>query len=243
MAGIMDFFKAPATPAAATQQPNTQNTTGTQPENKDLSANPATTDKSGKMPGTDGITENPLDAYSKMFDNANNGSDLQAPTFKIDPKVLNNVSSKMDFTKGIAPEMLTKATSGDVSALMEIIKTVGQNSYRASLEHSTSLTDAFMAQRGEYEGQVLAKGVRSQLTSAELANAPNYNHPVVKAELNRIASQFAAANPDASPQEVAKAAQKYIFDLQAALNPADPTKNSDGSAKPEEMDWSKYLSE
>ena len=242
MAGIMDLFKSPA-PAAPATPPATPPAAGAAPDNKDLSANPPATDKSGKMPGTDGVTENPLDVYSKMFDNANNGSELQAPTFKIDPKVLTNVSSKMDFTKGIAPEMLTKATSGDVSALMEIIKTVGQNSYRASLEHSTALTDTFMTQRGEYEGQVLAKGVRSQLTSAELANAPNYNHPVVKAELNRIASQFAAANPDSSPQEVAKAAQKYISYLQAAINTADPNKNSDGSQKPEEMDWSKYLTE
>ena len=240
MAGIMDMFKTtPAQPAA----PTTPTIPATHPENKDLSANPATTDKNGKMPGTDGVAENPLDVYSKMFDNANNGSELQAPTFKIDPKVLSNVSSKMDFTKGIAPELVSKATTGDVSALMEIIKTVGQNSYRASIEHTTALTDSFMTQRGEYEGQVLAKGVRSQLTSAELANAPNYNHPVVKAELNRIASQFAAANPDASPQEVAKAAQKYISDLQSALNPADPNRNPDGSNKPEEMDWSKYLTE
>ena len=240
MAGIMDLFKtapaaAPATPAATTPAATT--------ENKPLSANPPSTDASGKMPGTDGATENPLDVYSKMFDNANNGSDLQAPSFKIDPKVLSNVSSKMDFTRGIAPELVSKATSGDVSALMEIIKTVGQNSYRASLEHSTALTDTFITQRGEYESKALEKGVRSQLTSQELASAPNYNHPVVKAELNRIASQFAAANPDASPHEVAKAAQKYISDLQAALNPADPNKNSDGSSKPEDMDWSKYLTE
>ena len=75
------------------------------------------------------------------------------------------------------------------------------------------------------------------ITASELSNAPNYNHPVVKAELNRIASQFAAANPDASPQEVAKAAQKYISDLQTALNP----ETKKGSPEEGEMDWSKYL--
>ena len=172
-----------------------------------------------------------------MFDNANNNSDIQAPTFKIDPKVLSEVSGKMDFTKGINGEVLQKATSGDVNALLDIIKTVGQNSYRAAIEHNTALTDTFLTTRGDFEKKSLERGVKSQLTASELSNAPNYNHPVVKAELNRIANQFAAANPDASPQEVAKAAQKYISDLQSALNP----EAKKGSSEEGEMDWSKYL--
>jgi hypothetical protein len=239
MAGIMDMFRAktPEAPSSSNQgeDPNKQG-------KENLSDNAPTTDKSGKMPGTEMTAENPLDAYKKMFDNATNNSEIQAPEFKLDPKVLNDVSRKMDFTRGIEQETLTKATSGDVNALMDIIRTVGQNSYKAAIEHSTNLTDTYINQRGDYESKKLERGVKSQLTSNELASAPNYSHPVVKAELNRIANQFAAANPDASPVEVAKAAQKYISDLQFALNPSSPTKNSDGSDKAEEMDWTKYLS-
>ena len=230
--GIMDLFK-PQTPTTQTTQPGATNP----PAKTDLSANPPAAGPDGKMPGTDPNNQNPLDVYSKMFDNANNNSDIQAPTFKIDPKVLSEVSGKMDFTKGINGEVLQKATSGDVNALLDIIKTVGQNSYRAAIEHNTALTDTFLTTRGDFEKKSLERGVKSQLTASELSNAPNYNHPVVKAELNRIASQFAAANPDASPQEVAKAAQKYISDLQAALNPKAEKESSE-----EEMDWSKYLS-
>ena len=231
--GIMDLFK-PQTPTTQTTQP-----AGTTPPvaKTDLSANPPAAGPDGKMPGTDPNNQNPLDVYSKMFDNANNSSDIQAPTFKIDPKVLSEVSGKMDFTKGINGEVLQKATSGDVNALLDIIKTVGQNSYRAAIEHNTALTDTFLTTRGDFEKKSLERGVKSQLTASELSNAPNYNHPVVKAELNRIANQFAAANPDASPQEVAKAAQKYISDLQSALNP----EAKKGSSEEGEMDWSKYL--
>lgn len=234
--GIMDIFNTK--PVEPTNKP----VVNTPQAGKDsLSDNPKIAGEDGKMPGTSPNMENPLDSYKKMFDNANKDSELQAPSFKIDSKVLNDVSSKMDFTRGINQEVLSKATSGDVSALMDIIKTVGQNAYKASLEHNTALTDTYLNQRGEFDKKSLEKGVKSQLTSEALSNAPNYNHPVVKAELNRIASQFAAANPDSSPQEIAKAAQKYISDLQSALNPSDPSKNSDGSDKPEEMDWSKYL--
>ena len=233
--GIMDLFK-PQTPANPTGAPAPVGSNPPPAAKTDLSANPPAVGPDGKMPGTDPNNQNPLDVYSKMFDTANNGSDLQAPSFKIDPKVLSDVSSKMDFTRGVNQETLAKATSGDTAALLDIIKTVGQNSYRAALEHNTALTDSYLTNRGDFDKKSLERGVKSQLTASELSSAPNYNHPVVKAELNRIASQFAAANPDASPQEVAKAAQKYIADLQNALNPTAKTESSE-----EEMDWSKYL--
>lgn len=234
---IMDMFRSspapqtPAQPAVQSQQPT--------PGKDSLSAPNPAVDATGKIPGTEPLNQNPLDIYSKMFDNAANNSDIQAPSFKLDPKVLGDVSSKMDFTRGINQEVLSKATNGDVSALMDIIKTVGQNAYRASLEHSTSLTDTFLTQRGEFEGKQVAKGVRNQLTSNELSNAPNYSHPVVKAELNRVAAQMSAANPDASPVEIAKAAQQYINDLSNALNPkASSNSPNDGNG---DFDWTKYL--
>ena len=117
---------------------------------------------------------------------------------------------------------------------------VGQNAYRASIEHGTALTDSYLNTRSEYDKKNLDMGVRQQLTASALADTPNYQHPVVKKELNRIASQFAAANPDASPQEVAQAAKKYIDDLQSALNPT-AKKDVNGPDSGGEMDWSKYL--
>ena len=227
---IMDFFK-PSTTETSSSKPTASDPI---PGKDNLSDSPPTTGPDGKIPGTDPNTVNPLDAYKKMFDNASNGSEIQAPQFKLDPAVINDVSGKMDFTKGVDPEVLSKATNGDVSAMMQIIKTVGQNSYKAAIEHGTALTDTFITQRGEYEKSQISNGVRSQLTNNELSSAPNYSHPVVKAELNRVAAGFARANPDASPSEVAKAAKK---DLQMALNPTD----SKTSQNKEEMDWSKYL--
>jgi hypothetical protein len=236
----MDFFKTQ--PSSQQQQQSNPGQPNNQPApGKDnLSASPPTTDSNGKMPGSEPTNQNPLDVYKKMFENAAQGSEMEAPKFNLDPKVVGDVSRRMDFTRGINQETLQKATSGDVTALMDIIKTVGQNAYRASIEHNTALTDTFINQRSEYESKKIDSGVRKQLTSSALANTPNYQHPVVKAELNRIASQFAAANPDSSPQEVAEAAKKYIDDLQAALNPS-AGKTEGGADSGGEMDWSKYL--
>ena len=238
---IMDLFKT--SPSSSSNQPNNQpQPAQPQPGKDNLSDNPPTSDANGKMPGSEPMNQNPLDVYKKMFENAAQGQEMEAPKFSLDPKVVGDVSRKMDFTRGVNPEILQKATSGDVNALLDIIKTVGQNSYRAALEHNTALTDTFINQRSDYESKKIDSGVKRQLTSSALSSTPNYQHPVVKAELNRIASQFAAANPDSSPQEVAEAARKYIDDLQSALNPSAGKTASGGGEDGGEMDWSKYLS-
>lgn len=208
-------------------------------DNKALSDPSKTVDADGKIPG-DLTPINPLDAYKKMYDNANASSDIHAPSFKLDPKVLGEVSASMDFTKGVNPELITKALAGDAKSLIEVMQSVGRNSYSASLEHATTLTETHLGQRAAFEGQRVDQGVRKQLTTDALSTAPSYDHPVVKAELNRVADMFAKANPDASPQQIAKAAQKHITDLSAALNPATKSNVSDNTDA-QGMDWTKYL--
>lgn len=230
---IMDFFKTPS------ENINTPSTSGT--------ANPSASVATKVEPDPNNpakATENPFDAYQKVFDNAAKNSDIQAPTFSLDPKVISDVAGKMDFTRGINPELIQKAQTGDANAMMELIQETGRNAYRASLEHATKLTDTHLGQRSEFESKSLKRGVKEQLTSdALIANNTNLNHPTIKAELNRIAKQFAASPEyaDASPAEIAKAAHSYLNDLHAAMNPADPTKTKEGKAKSAEVDYMKYI--
>lgn len=242
---IMDLFK----PAQQTQSTSTstqsanqnQNNVGNNSGNNDnLSSSNNSTNSNGKMPGTDQEPVNPLDAYSKMFDNAAKNSDIQAPTFNLDPKVVDEVAGKMNFTQNLNPEIVQKAMQGDARAFMQAIQSASQAAYKAAIQHNTSLTDTFINQRSEYEKKQIDNGVHKQLTSQALSSAPNFSHPVIKQELNRVADQFSRANPDASPIEVAEAAKKYITDLSSALNPTTSTSSNQG--KEAEMDWTKYLS-
>lgn len=236
---IMDMFKS--TPPAAPAAPANNNTAGNNSGNNDnLSNSNNTTNANGKMPGTDQEPVNPLDAYSKMFDNAAKNSDIQAPTFKLDQKVVDEVAGKMNFTQNLNPELVQKAMQGDAQAFMQAIQSASQAAYKAAIQHNTSLTDTFITQRSEYEKKQIDNGVHKQLTSQALSSAPNFSHPVIKQELNRVADQFSRANPDASPIEVAEAAKKYITDLSSALNPSTSKTESNNSSS--EMDWSKYLS-
>lgn len=234
MANFFDMFKA--APAAPIVPTNPEQPQGIHTPGNGLSA---PNQNGEEMP--EGTPTNPLDEYKKMFDNSVKSSDLAPPSFKIDPEVLTKVSGGMDFTKGIDPELMQKALTGDAKSLMDVIQSVGRNSYRSSLEHSASITDAHLTDRAAFDQQRVDKGVKSQLTQSALSSAPNYSHPVVKAELNRIADSYARANPDARPAEVAEAAQKYMMDLQAAMSPQSQS-SANGSGKAGETDWTSYLS-
>lgn len=240
---IMDIFKPAvpkAAPAAATTPAAESSTTSS---GAGTNVAPANVDPNAMS----NDTQNPFDSYQKMFDNAAKNSAIEAPSFSLDPKIVADVASKMDFTKGLNPELIQKATSGDAVSMMQLIQEVGRNSYRASLEHATKLTDTHLGQRSEFESKRVKEGVRSQLTSDALSQGSdtnaNLNHPVVKAELNRIAKSFANSPEyaDASPQEIAKAAKQYMTDLHNALNPADPKKDKDGQPKGKEIDYFDYL--
>lgn len=219
---------ASATTPAVTPTPTPANGAGGQPAE-------------GQVVGTNQTPANPMDVYSKLLDTAGKNGAVQAPEFKLDPAILQKASKSLDLTASIDKDMVAKALAGDAGSLVELIKQVGQNSYQHAMEHNSALTGAFLDKRGEYERAQLNSGVREQLTQNTLAaNAPNYSHPVVKAELNRIASQIAQSNPDASPAEVAKTAQQYINDLASALAPAQQATTT-GKPGGAEMDWSKYL--
>lgn len=223
---VMDFFKPKAAtqPAAATNQPPAAANAGDPPKATIEQTNPNSPAKTA---------ENPLDVYAKVFQNAATNSDIQAPSFSLDPKIIADVSSKMNFTQGVNPELLQKATTGDAAAMIELIQEVGRNSYRAALEHSTKLTDTHLGQRAEFDSKKLVKGVKQQLTSDALSSSDNINlnHPVVRAELNRIAQTFAASPEyaDASPQQIAQAAKKYMQDIQEAMNPPSKNRGSKGN--------------
>ena len=239
--GIMNIFKAtpdaPAPNANANANANGGANTDGGKQVLTPDGKPAT-GADGKMPGSNQEPPNPLDVYAKLFDNATTPEKDLPPAFNLDPKLMDDVSNSLDFTKGVSPELLSKATSGDMNAMLQIINRVGQQSYRTALHHSTSLTDKFVGARSQHDLKNLGTHVKRELTDQALSSDPNFSHPVVKKQLNDIANRMQRENPEASPIQIAQAAKQYILDLAEALNPPSKEKQ-EGADK--EMDWSEYL--
>lgn len=225
MGGIMDFFRG-------SQQPAQQPAAAPAP----AAANPQ--QPNGVMPGTNQEPVNPIDAYAKIWEPIKQEEADVAPAFNLDPKVLTEVSGKLNFAQDISPELLQAATSGDGNAMLQLMNMVGQNAYKAALSHSSALTDKFVGARTEHAMKGLGKQVRSELTQTALSQTPNYKHPAVRKQLDMVASQFQAQHPDASPDEIAGMSLQYIQDLAQALNPSNPAQEQ---APAGEVDWDSYF--
>lgn len=244
---IMDFFKpsAPKQPenqGAANPNGGNGNQQQANPNNGQLNQgqlNPGSLPNNGNNNNNQnngnnqntGNQQQPvgIDRFTKMWDTPE-GQQEQAPAFSLDPKILGDVAGSQDFMQGIDPELMQKATSGDIQSLMQLMQKVAQNSYAKSLEHGSTLTDKFVTAREGYGSKQLGSKVRKELTATGLSSIPNSNHPVVRKQLAQTAEQFQKTHPDATPQEIITMTLDYFKELTSALGPQDA--NGNNKAKP-----------
>lgn len=180
-------------------------------------------------PQGDNKPVDPFAAYSKMFDNPAN-TDI-APSFTIDDKVLGSVADAQDFMKGINPELMQQATSGDVGAMMKMMNEVARNAYKTSLQHSGRLTEGFVGSRESFTEKGFTTKVRGELTANALTGTPNFKNPVVRKQLIQIAESLQKQHPDAAPEEIAQMSRDYITELGKAINPDNSQGNGKTTAK------------
>lgn len=182
---------------------------------------------------------NPLDAYAALLDNSKQQQDAP-PSFNLDPAELQKISGKLSFTNGIDPELAQKAVQGDMQAFMDVMNSVARNAYMTSIQHGGALTDKFVGARTEYERKGISSEVSKQLIHNSI-QVPNANHPVVKAELKRIAEMMHKQSPDASPGEIAQRAQEYFIQLSEAMGGGSTQAEQQQKQAPAEVDWDKWF--
>lgn len=228
---------APAQPPQG-QQPQGQQQQMPNSASGDQNPNPQADPNQGRQPNgqptpnsnVNGSNEipDPLAAYAKMWDTTPKQEDI-APTFNLDAKVLDQVAGNLDFTKDVNQELMQKATSGDIGSLVQLMNEVARNAYRQSLQHGSTLTDKFVGMREEHFQKRVPSVVREELTLGALSgNGEGKMSPAARNQLAVIAKQLQRQNPDASPQEVAAAAKKYVTDMYNAINPEPASGNNAG---------------
>lgn len=225
------------------QQPNPQGQQGQlqgQPNQGQQGPNPS----SHSQVSNSDVMGNPADMYAKMWEN--NPNKTEAPRLKIDGKVLDEVSGKMDFMQGIPQELMQKATSGDVQSLIQMMGMVAQKAYRSSIEHGSVLTDTFVDQRDAFRDQSTGSAVREELLMQDLFKGadgkplPTY----AKKQIADIAKRLQQANPDASPQEIAESARNYVKEMAKMMSGESSSGSEEqsgmGGNKAASMDWDKW---
>lgn len=153
----------------------------------------------------------PLAIFDKLFDNAANPE--VAPGFSIPPDKMKDLRAQQDFMKGIDPEVMQRATSGDMQAMMQIMHDVARNAYATSLDHGSRLTESFVGARESFGKKSLGNSIRAELTNNALDGIEGVNHPVIKKHLKQVAQQMQSVYPDASPADIAKMAKDFVTQM------------------------------
>lgn len=183
---------------------------------------------------------NPVDIFAPTKDNTNTDT---PPGFVLDEKSLQTLANGQDFFKGVDPELLTKANSGDFAAQQTVMQAAMRNLYQTLITHQGKLTETFVNQREQFGSKQLPGVVRRELAVGSLANTPNFANPGVRAHLVSLAKQFEQQFPDAPPDQIAQLAKQAVLDMAAAISPQNANTQS-GRGQPQanqSVDWDSWF--
>lgn len=253
------FGRPPAPPAAP--QP-TSYQTGQQQLNPQNNNNPTTTANAGagqnEPPNNSennadpnkGVQGSQLDNFKDIFKiptddkgqpTVPNTNPLADPIMSVDPQKLREAAGKMDFTRGLEPELLQKAMSGqDPQAFMQVLNSVAQNGFSTALAATATMQNQALNTYHTRLDGTLASRVRDVQISQAAPKNPALAHPSAQPVLSAIRQSVAQANPHLSPEKVAETAENYFVamaaDMQAANEKSQPQTKSAG-----ETDWMALL--
>jgi len=240
----------PNNPAAAPSNniPPDPNTNNTIPNNK----TPQSDGSNPAIPKAGEGDKSPLAEYSKLWEAKETSPKSFVPEINIDPAKISESASKVDFTKAINPELIAKASSGDMNAMMQVINQSAQAALAQSIGATAEITkQALQQQAKKFNEEFAPEMLRRNAISQNLQdNNPIFDNPAIKPVLKNIENQMATAYPQASPQEVTAKAKEYYISLakeiinstgDTVISRSDANKDSRGFKKTPEEDWGNFF--
>jgi len=214
---------------------------------------PQSDGSTGAIPAAGTGDKSPLEAYKDLFQTDPNAKApvSATPNLNVDPAKLLEASKQLDFVKGIDPEILRKATSGDIEALSAAINAAGQQGFAHNTNVMTSVVQrALEVQAAKFKEEIIPELLRNHEARSGLRNEnPVYSDPAVAPVLGMIESSLTAKFPTATPQQLKQHAQTYVDGLLQTLagssgydltkKPVQTPGSTQESAK--ETDWMAYM--
>lgn len=158
----------------------------------------------------------PLDMFSKMWENKSsenqNGNGNQGQSiFTPDMTKLDAAVKTMDFMKGVNPELVQKALSGDQAAFTQVLNSAIQGSFSQALLASSQIAERGMSTvRGQiekgFDGRIKNFTASDRLQSSN----KNFNHPAFKPLLSAVQAKISESFPEATPDEIVQYSQQYM---------------------------------
>jgi hypothetical protein len=239
--GIMDMFRSATgntnAVTGAAPLPGGQQQQGVQPSAQPAGGinNPGNAVVPAAAPGTEGtpplkdtgIPKNldktaTIDNFNALWDQP--AADKQTPdpsVFKrpnLDPAKLQETFSKMNFVGSVDPQLAAKALAGDSEAFMQVLNSVGQAAFQTSFKAMDGYTGRMFDSYDQSVNARIPKVVGDLESRQLLQSNEGLNHPAVQPLVESVRQQFRQRYPDASPQEIANAANAYFKQVAKFVN-------------------------
>lgn len=226
--GIKDIFASFSSTPTATAQSQTTTTAQAAPNDPSKTnplvpgANTGVSDGSTKgIPAVGEGDQSPLAGFEKMWETADTDRKpiSLVPDLNVDPAKLMEQAKKMDFSKLIKAEDVTKALGGDAATFVNIINTVAQAGFAQSTNTTTRIVDAALRdQAKKFNEEVLpAKLKEHNINTGLRADNPLFENPAVAPVLSMVEQQLQIKFPTASASEIKQKAKEYISGLGSAI--------------------------
>jgi len=180
----------------------------------------------------------PLDAFKDLYKVDPKDGQKASNRLELPDEIFDKVLPGMDFTAGLSPELQQQIAAGDSKAMLAAIQQSGATAYKTAMQHNAMLMNDNLDKRFEAYKATVKQNVDTNLTSSALASLPNADNPVVKAELDRVASQLRTKYPDAPNNWIVEQTNTYLSELGKQLSGSTQPQKQ---ALPESVDFAELL--
>ena len=237
----------PATPGGTPQTTPPLATSGVVPGMPVEGMTPNPADATNGMGNTadavGGLT--PLDEYSKLYDNKpiDKGA-APAPDVLAAPITdYQAAAGKLDFTKGLDPEVATKALAGDVESLMSLINGAARNAFAQSSYSASRVTKSALDTRMDSMKASLPEMLRKQQANSGIVDGnAALKHPAAQPLVQAVQARLAEQYPEATAQELQAHTVKYMQNISGLFNAPAPDDGQlpDGTSAEDDA-WDTYF--
>lgn len=249
---------APAVPASGASAPVAQ---GGNPAPAGASNNPRGFDNGATPPATGatdpaapaGATTPPAKSVMEQLEglwqadpNAKAAPSV-TPSLTLDPTKLASVVSQMNFTQGLSPELITKATSGDAAAFSDAINQAAQQAFAQALNATSKITEHALAQQAVSLKTALPTEMKKLgISEALAAENPLFANPTVQPFVTMLRDQLANKYPQASATELNSMAKGFFLEMATEIQkPAEQQRQQQQAAttasSDKSVDWTQFF--
>lgn len=195
--------------------------------------------------------QSPLENYKDLWQKSDNSPAEVSlvPSLVADPNKLMEAAGRIDFTKALNPELLSKAATGDASALAAVVNQAAQAGFAQSAAATTKIVEAALAQQEKaFHEKVMPDILRKHTINTTLgAENPLFENPAVKPMLDMAIQQFTVKYPTAAPAEIKRMAGEYLKGFAEEMAKASGKSLVDISSQEtkntarQDTDWEKFF--